>query len=120
MHNKSVETLVEDIRTLGEMQHSCVQAVRTLLKKRYKNLIEEVKYGGILFTSGVQFCGVFAYKDHISLEFGHGAAIDDPYGYLEGNGKFRRHLKLLNADDIKTKKLDAYLPLALAAAMNKT
>ncbi|MEI2813069.1 MAG: hypothetical protein V9E91_04505 [Burkholderiaceae bacterium] len=55
-----------------------------------------------------------------SVDFGSGAKIKDPYGYLEGNGKFRRHLKLLNADDIKTKKLDAYLPLALAAAMNKT
>ncbi|MBL0253263.1 MAG: DUF1801 domain-containing protein [Polaromonas sp.] len=120
MTNKSIEALVDDFRTLGIERFETVQAVRALVKKTLKPCDEEVKYGGILFASGVQFGGVFVYKDHVSVDFGSGAKIKDPYGYLEGNGKFRRHLKLLNADDIKTKKLDAYLPLALAAAMNKT
>lgn len=120
MASKSVEALIDDFRTLGEAQHAIVQAVRTLLKKQFKNLSEEVKYGGILFTSGVQFCGVFAYKEHVSVEFGHGAAIQDDMGHLEGSGKFRRHLKLTGIEDIKTKQLKEYLLLALAAAVQKT
>jgi len=116
MATKSVQALLEDIRLVNERNHGVVEAVRSLVSKSFKATSEEVKYGGILFTSGVQFAGVFAYKEHVSVEFGSGAKINDPYGYLEGSGKGRRHLKLLSVEDIKTKKLAEYLPLALQAA----
>ncbi|HIH0966215.1 TPA: DUF1801 domain-containing protein, partial [Vibrio cholerae] len=50
-----------------------VEGVRKLVKAVVSPLSEEVKYGGILFTSDVQFCGVFAYKKHVSVEFNKGA-----------------------------------------------
>ena len=113
---KSVQTLLEDIRFLGEEQLTIVEAVRALVKKTFKPVSEEVKYGGILFTSGVQFGGVFAYKEHVSVEFGDGAKIKDADGFLEGAGKGRRHIKLRTVGDIADKKLAKYLPLALEAA----
>ncbi len=113
---KSVQSLVEDVRLLGEMQHEVVQAVRSLVKKTTPPTHEEVKYGGILFTSGIQFCGVFAYKEHVSVEFSHGAKIVDSKGHLEGGGKGRRHIKLRDLNDIAEKGLADYLPLALLAA----
>lgn len=87
-----------------------------MVKKDFKAVEEEVKYGGVLFSSGVQFCGVFAYKEHVSVEFGKGASISDAFGFLEGSGKGRRHLKLKCLGDIQNKKLAQYLPLALQAA----
>lgn len=93
-----------------------VEAVRALVKKSFKTCSEEVKYGGILFSSGVQFCGVFVYREHVSVEFGSGAKINGPFGYLEGSGKGRRHIKLKAITDIEGKKLAQYLPLALQAA----
>ncbi|OQX06803.1 MAG: hypothetical protein BWK76_25710 [Desulfobulbaceae bacterium A2] len=116
MATKSVEALLEDIRFLGEERYATVQAVRALVKKLFKPLTEEVKYGGILFSSGVQFSGVFAYKEHVSVEFGHGAHIEDTLGLLEGTGKFRRHIKLRSVADITERQLAKYLPLALQAA----
>jgi hypothetical protein len=116
MATKSVQTLLEDIRFMSEDMHGIVEAVRALVKKTYKASIEEVKYGGILFSSGIQFCGVFAYKEHVSVEFGSGAKIIDTFGQLEGAGKGRRHLKLNSVADIANKKLAQYLPLALQAA----
>ncbi|MDR7152661.1 hypothetical protein J2W49_004639 [Hydrogenophaga palleronii] len=116
MATKSVQALLDDIRLLGGEQHSLVESVRTLVKKTVSPISEEVKYGGILFTSGVQFCGVFAYKQHVSVEFGHGALIADTLGHLEGGGKGRRHIKLHSAEDIQAKNLAHYLPLALEAA----
>ena len=113
---KSVQTLLEDIRLLGEEQFKIVEAVRALVKKTFKPMSEEVKYGGILFSSGVHFGGVFAYKEHVSVEFGHGAKIIDTDGFLEGAGKGRRHIKLSTVNDISGKKLAKYLPLALEAA----
>ena len=116
MASKSVETLINDIQLLGSEQHDVVVAVRKLIHQQFKSCTEEVKYGGILFSSSVQFCGLFAYKAHVSLEFSHGALIDDPYRLFEGAGKGRRHLKLATLSDITAKRVSAYLPLALAAA----
>ena len=113
---KSVQTLLEDISLLGAGQFEIVEAVRALVMKNFKAVEEDVKYGGILFSSGIQFCGVFAYKEHVSVEFGSGALIADTFGHLEGSGKGRRHIKLKSIADIKTKELAQYLPLALKAA----
>ncbi|MBY6205670.1 DUF1801 domain-containing protein [Halomonas denitrificans] len=93
-----------------------VQAVRSLAKRRVPEVSESVKYGGILFSADVMFAGVFAYRKHVSVEFSHGASIDDPFGHLEGGGKGRRHLKLHDPDDLGRKRLADYLPLALDAA----
>ncbi|HET6828731.1 MAG TPA: DUF1801 domain-containing protein [Ramlibacter sp.] len=117
MAAKSIQALLEDIRLLSEDGHTMVQSVRALVKKTLKSVEEEVKYGGILFASGgVQFGGVFAYRQHVSVEFSHGASIRDPYGHLEGAGKGRRHVKLKAGDDIASKHLADYLKLALHAA----
>ncbi|MBH1964108.1 MAG: DUF1801 domain-containing protein [Comamonadaceae bacterium] len=120
MQPKSVEALLEDIRFLSEDRHATVQAVRSLMKKLAKPLSEEVKYGGILFASGVQFGGVFAYKDHVSVEFSRGASITDTWGHLQGGGKLRRHIKLKTLTDIETTHLADYIPLALQAAQDAT
>lgn len=113
MATKSLQALLGDIRLLGGEQYLIVEAVRALVKSSFPDTLEEVKYGGILFTSGVQFCGVFAYKEHVSVEFSMGAKIADTYGFLEGRGKGRRHLKLFTVIDVEEKRLVQYLPLAL-------
>lgn len=116
MATRSVETLLDEICRLGQLQYELVEAVRALVKSALPRVTEEVKYGGILFSSGLQFCGVFAYRQHVSVEFSHGAKIDDRLGWLEGRGQGRRHLKLYQAQDIQAKHLEQYLRLALEAA----
>ena len=116
MATKSVQVLLEDIRLLGGEQYSLIELVRKLVKNAAAPVSEEVKYGGIIFSSGLPFCGVFAYKKHVSVEFSDGAKILDTLGHLEGGGKGRRHIKLYSADDIEVKHLAHYLPLALEAA----
>ena len=116
MATKSVQALIEDIRLVSETNYEIVEAVRALVKRSFKPVAQEVKYGGILFSSQVQFCGVFAYREHVSVEFGSGAKINDAFGFLEGSGKGRRHLKLMSVQDIKHKRLAEYLPLAHSAA----
>jgi hypothetical protein len=76
---------------------------------------EEVKYGGLLFSQGAPFCGVFSYTRHVSLEFGEGASLPDPHQVLEGAGKLRRHIKLGSLQDISDKHVGEYLVLALQA-----
>ena len=105
MATKSVDELLREIRTLSEERYETVQAVRALAEKLISPLAEEVKYGGILFSSGVHFGGVFAYKEHVSVEFSHGAGISDTFGHLEGSGKLRRHIKLRTPAEIKERQL---------------
>lgn len=113
---KSVDALLNDISLLGGVQRALVDSVRSLVQHTGTGITEEVKYGGIVFAAQVQFCGVFAYREHVSLEFSHGAKIPDPLGHLEGAGKGRRHIKLRSLPDIDAKNLAYYLPLGLEAA----
>jgi hypothetical protein len=117
MPSQTVQALVDDIRLLSEENHKIVEGVRALVRSTFKQSSEQVKYGGILFASEVQFCGVFAYKEHVSVEFGSGSRINDAFGHLEGAGKGRRHVKLRSVADIKDKQLSEYLRLAHAAAI---
>lgn len=118
--SQSVEHLLEAIHRLGEVQFQIVAAVRELVSATIQPLTEEVKFGGIMFTSTIPFAGVFAYNKHVSVEFSLGARINDAAGFLEGAGKGRRHLKLRTVQDITGKQLAAYLPLALEAAADQT
>ena len=112
----SVQTFLNDLHLLNGNQSMLVEAVRAKVKERVPSATEAMKYGGILFSSGVVFCGVFAYRDHVSVEFAKGAYITDARGHLEGGGKHRRHLKLRSLEEIETKGLVRYLVQALAAA----
>jgi hypothetical protein len=80
---KSVQSLLEDVGLFSETNHDIVQAVRALVKKSFKTASEEVKYGGILFSSGVPFCGVFAYKEHVSV--GVGSGVKTAIAIVAGN-----------------------------------
>ena len=40
------------------------------------------------------FAYVNAFTSHVNVGFFHGAALPDPAGLLEGNGKRMRHVKL--------------------------
>ena len=75
-------------------------------------------YGGTVFeldrdNPRSRIGGVFAYANHVSLEFSHGASFEDPHDVLEGNGKLRRHIKLRALSDICDKQCHHYLDVAI-------
>ena len=111
-----IQTFLNDLHFLDVDRATLVEAVRAKVGEKVPSATEAMKYGGILFSAGVVFCGVFAYRNHVSVEFAKGAHIADPHGFLEGGGKHRRYLKLRSLADIEAKRLAHYLELALAAA----
>ncbi|MDP1636226.1 MAG: DUF1801 domain-containing protein, partial [Gallionellaceae bacterium] len=111
MNTERIARLLEDIRLLSEDRYKLVQAVRKLALD-LGGISEEVKYGGILFAAGKPFCGIFSYANHVSLEFSAGAALPDKHKVLEGDGKLRRHIKLVTIQDVKGKHVSDYLALA--------
>jgi hypothetical protein len=114
--DERISRLLEDIRLLDQGRFELVQALRALILGLSPSVTEEVKYGGFLFSAGKSFCGVFSYAKHVSVEFSAGAALPDKFKVLEGEGKFRRHIKLAGLDEVAAKHVSEYLALALAAA----
>ena len=111
-----VAQFLEDVRLLDEERFNLVRAVRDLVLGLDSSISEEVKYGGILFSASKPFCGVFSHAKHVSLEFGEGASLPDKHKALEGEGKLRRHIKLVSIQDISAKHVREYLALAFKAA----
>ncbi|BBB62186.1 hypothetical protein UNDKW_3913 [Undibacterium sp. KW1] len=116
MSTERINKLLQDIRMLNEDNYALVQSLREMILKLDEGVSEEVKYGGLLFSAARPFCGVFSYKNHVTLEFGLGASLPDKYKKLEGEGKYRRHIKLTSEQDISDKHVHDYLLLALKAA----
>lgn len=114
--NPKIKNLLDDWQIANPALYEIANSVRTKILQLEDTVDEEVKYGGILFAAPIPFCGIFVYKQHISVEFSEGAKIIDPHGLLEGQGKGRRHLKLHTLDDIENKHLTDYLRLAQKAA----
>jgi hypothetical protein len=116
MTTDRVTKFLEDARFLGEDRFKLVQGLRKEALGLDKSISEEIKYGGILFAGDKAFCGIFSYAKHVSLEFSEGASLTDKHKVLEGDGKFRRHIKLISLDDITAKHVSDYLALAFKAS----
>lgn len=109
-----IESLLNDIQYQSPQKFEILQSLRRLIKSLSPDLSEAVKYGGLIYSrDGDLKCGVFVYKNHLSLEFSLGAEFPDPDNLLEGKGKFRRHLKLKQLADIETKNVVYFVNLAI-------
>ncbi|MBH1894705.1 DUF1801 domain-containing protein [Serratia marcescens] len=117
-NDAAVEALLADIgSTQGDLL-AIVQQVRRIAAASGNGVTESVKYGGIMFSHSQFFCGVFAYRHHVTVEFGHGYRLEDRYLQLEGNGQYRRHIKLHSPDEVKSKHLADYIQQAYTLAMS--
>jgi hypothetical protein len=119
MTTDRVTKFLQDVRLIDSERFKLVQALREHILAMAPSVTEEVKYGGILFSAGKPFCGIFSYAKHASLEFGEGASLPDKRKVLEGDGKLRRHIKLAAVKDIAAKHVKEYLSLAFKAATKK-
>jgi hypothetical protein len=59
-------------------------------------------------------CQIIIFKDHIRLAFIHGAFLPDPQGLLEGEPKYKKHIRITSFDDAPWD----YLKSLIAASAN--
>ena len=112
MSGTSVEQHLSDLGSVNPEYRDLVLRVREIVLAIAPDSSESVMYGGIVFAAPVQFCGVFAYAEHVSLEFSRGVEFDDQFGVLEGSGKLRRHIKLRAVGDAEAKHVRDYVTQA--------
>ena len=105
--SKDIETqkFIDSIKFLDDTKYHILIKLREIVFDHYPNIKERIMYGGIMFTLSGDVGGVFVYQNHISFEFSYGFQFEDPTYFLEGKGKFRRHLKLRSLTDIDKKRV---------------
>ena len=112
--NIKVNKFLTDIQSHFPERYEIFVQVKNLFTKNGPNLIEDIKYGGIVFFDGQKLIGgIFQYKKHISIEFSYGAGLSDPFTVLEGKGKLRRHIKIYNLNDVNLKEVTHYISEAV-------
>ena len=111
--NEQIDQFMGDTLCVDKEKGEILLALRRMILKECPDAREEIKYGGLVFNADAELiCGLFVRKKHISLEFGFGNEFSDPEGYLEGSGKYRRHLKIMNDNDIHAKDVASFVSQA--------
>lgn len=112
--NNEVQEFLDGVSMSDSDKFNSLMETRKLVFETYPTLSEKIMYGGIMFTFNKEdFCGLFVRKNHISFEFSNGYKMNDPKHFLEGKGKFRRHLKIRSQYDIKNKTVALFVKQAI-------
>lgn len=112
--NEKVQNFLDDIMMIDSEKHNSLMKMREIVFNIYPQADERMMYGGIMFSlNSDDFSGLFVRKNHISFEFSNGYMMKDPNQFLEGNGKFRRHLKIRTYADIKNKDVVFFVKQAV-------
>jgi len=112
--NDRVNKFMDDLQSISPDKLEIIDSIRKIFLNANKELIEGIKYGGLVFNlSNALIGGIFLYKNHISIEFSNGADFSDQSKILEGKGKKRRHLKIFEKQDIEAKNVGAFVAEAV-------
>ncbi|HEY1015171.1 MAG TPA: DUF1801 domain-containing protein [Herpetosiphonaceae bacterium] len=112
--DSKVAQFAEDLSQSDPVKAEIVAAVRSIYREAEPALEERFIYGGIgMFLGGELVGGIFAYANHVTVEFSVGDGLADPGRLLEGKGKSRRHLKLRQAADIAGKTVASFVSQTL-------
>ena len=112
-YSKAIEAHLIDVQKHSFEFHDIAVRIRSMFLETCSGLTETVKYGGIVFLKEKELVGgVFVYREHVSVEFSHGASLLDPDAVLEGKGKYRRHIKLHGLEEVESKHVANFIARA--------
>ena len=108
--NIKIEKLFQEFELVNPGLVIIMRSLRKMVLKIAPVSEEKIMYGGIIYSIPERmFCGLFLRKNHISVEFGLGYLLKDKNKYLEGAGKYRRHLKIHNKEEVKIKMVEKFV-----------
>jgi len=112
--NEEVQNFLNDIKAMDTEKYNAMIEMREIIFDTFPKTVEKMMYGGIVFfLNDEMFGGLFAYKNHLTFEFSKGFLMEDLNNFLEGKGKYRRHLKILSKDDILGKEVKSFVEQAV-------
>jgi len=99
--NVEVQKFLDEIKIVDAEKSDILIETRQIIFNFFPKTDERIMYGGIVFfLNDEMFSGLFLNKKHVTLEFSKGFQMKDPHDFLEGRGKYRRHLKIRTMEDL--------------------
>ena len=105
----ATQDFMASLKVMDIAKYKILQSLREIVFTSFPEVHERMMYGGLMFSEHTDFSGIFIYKNHVTMEFSHGFKFTDPDGLLEGKGKYRRHLKFSELDDVAANKPGFFL-----------
>ncbi len=107
---KSYATFDNYLADQSPKNRSLIRALRKFVERVAPQLQESVKWGNGCWVKGkVPVAYVYSAPDYVQFGFFRGAALKDPKGLLQGEGKFVRHIKVFKPSDIDQRAFAALL-----------
>ncbi|MBV7331416.1 DUF1801 domain-containing protein [Chloroflexi bacterium TSY] len=112
--DNQIERFIEDLEFYSSEQAHIVKEVRQIYGELEPQIGEKFIYGGIgFFLNDQHIGGVYGNKKHVSVVFSRGNELSDPEGFLEGSGKYRRHIKAFAKSDVVAKNVRFFVEQAI-------
>jgi len=109
-----VQTFLDATQAMSPEKYDSILEIRDIFHESHPEAEEKIMYGGIVFQLNSELIGgIFTSKKHITIEFSNGHQMQDPDGWLEGKGKYRRHIKIHQKEDIQSKNVSFYIKQAV-------
>lgn len=115
MPPKSVDAYV---KSLPPEQAEIVSVLRQLVRAAAPTASEAFKWAQPVYEENGPFAYIKAFKSYVNFGFWRGVDIPDPENLLQGGGTKMKHVKVVNAKDIRKK---AFQDMVRAAVqLNRT
>lgn len=112
--DEKVQKYLNEIERVAAERSNTLIEMREIVLSICPRADEKIMYGGLVFFfDGEMFAGLFLNKHHVTLEFSKGFIMKDPHGFLEGTGKYRRHLKIKTMEDVIKKDVRFFVKQAV-------
>ena len=109
MNHIEVKSFVEDLELVSPVKARIINQIRTYFGAIETEIEERIIYGGVgFFINGKHFGGAYPNKKHVNFAFSRGVELADPKSYLQGKGKFRRHLQIFTVEELAEKDAELF------------
>ena len=115
-----IKMFVDDLEIFIPNRARQVNKLRGIYRNQSSSLYEKFIYGGIgIYLKEKLLGGIWVYTKHISVIFSDGYKLNDPNKILEGGGKYRRHVKIREDEDIEKKQISYFIEQVIALEHEK-
>ena len=113
----AAELISKRIAELGDWRGKALARMRKLILAADRNIIEEWKWGGPVWSCNGIICTGEIYKAVVKMTFAKGASLKDPSGLFNSSldGNTRRAIDIREGDTLNEKALKALIREAIAA-----
>ncbi|MCX7728322.1 MAG: DUF1801 domain-containing protein [Bacteroidia bacterium] len=111
VHPESAKLVNNYIESLPQWSKDICNKLREIILSTSQSISEDWKWNHPNYYCNGMLCGIWAFKDHVTLVFFQGALIDDKYSILSSNPEnlHNRHIKFSDISQINPQIIRDYL-----------